>query len=285
VGIHCGLPSEISVVPARASSGIVFVTPGGSIHAHIRNVSPTELTTTLRDESRGVTVHTVEHLLAALAAHGVDNASVHMKCSHAEPAVPILDGSSRPFSDAIAPNIVEIPDTARRRLIVRRPVEVRVASEGRSMKLLPLACGEPRTEFDVTIDFGPRIRTGTGGHQRCQFSVTDSNGREFQKSIAGCRTFCFEDDLQRLRDSGLIKGGSLQNALVFDGAHGRCLTPGGLKFDDEPCRHKLLDCIGDLSLVGAHFVGRVEVVRPGHKLTHMALASLLSDSENYAMAG
>jgi UDP-3-O-[3-hydroxymyristoyl] N-acetylglucosamine deacetylase len=281
VGLHSGLTSTVTILPARACSGVIFVSPKGAVRAHVRNAIGVGLTTSLRSPGSGVTVHTVEHLLAALSAHGVDNACIRIEQDQCEVSVPILDGSALPYSDALVNNVVELPGTRRRRICVRRQVEVTSPAQERSVKFVPAVPSATCLDLRVTIDFGSRIRVGQGGRQHFQFSLHEDSSESFRKEVASARTFCFESDLKGMRDAGLIKGGDLVNACVFGEQSGDCLTPGGLRFDNEPCRHKLLDFIGDLSLAGAPLVGQVEALRPGHEMNQRALMTLLSTPENY----
>jgi UDP-3-O-[3-hydroxymyristoyl] N-acetylglucosamine deacetylase len=281
VGLHSGLTSVVTVLPGDASSGITFFTSRGAVRAHVRNAVSTGLTTSLHSSVSRVTVHTVEHLLAAFSAHGVDNARIMMEPHRTDICVPILDGSAKPFSDLLTGNVITQPGTIRKRIIVRQPVEVVLDSGERYVKLWPSDDVASGFDLNVTIDYGTRIRTGKGGQQTVRFRVNDDSSSRFHCEIASARTFCFQNDVQQMLKSGLIKGGSLQNAVVFGQEHGDCLTSGGLRFDDEPCRHKLLDCIGDLSLAGAPLIGRVDALRPGHEINRQALIALFSDSDNY----
>lgn len=291
IGLHSGTRSEIILRPSAANSGVVFRTPRCDVPADVRNICSTNLTTSLCSKGKQRTViHTVEHILAALAVFKIDNVLVELPKSLAEVCVPILDGSAKDFADGLANNIAEFPETVRKRVIVRKPVLVaeksRNCGQERHARLLPPHGGKQNClSLDVTVDFGQRI-TGNG-LQNAKFTLdfdSDDTGSEFRKEIAGARTFCFESDILSMKQAGLIKGGSLDNAVVFgDTRGGQCINPEGLRFDDEPCRHKLLDCIGDLSLLGCELVGRFETRRPGHELNRKILLSLLSNPDSFEL--
>jgi UDP-3-O-[3-hydroxymyristoyl] N-acetylglucosamine deacetylase/3-hydroxyacyl-[acyl-carrier-protein] dehydratase len=208
---------------------------------------------------KGVKVLTAEHLLAALWAMGVDNALIDLDA----PELPILDGSARPYAEAIqAAGLIE-QDAERDFLVIEKPFVYEDRRSGSRIVFEPSAS----TVFDVTIDFDSKV-VGV------QHAVFDES-TDFASQIAPCRTFCFLHEIKWLRRLGLIGGGSLDNALVIDEPNGYY---GGGKplFDNEPARHKLLDLLGDFSLAGRPIRGRIVAYKPGHRVNTQALKHYLA---------
>ena len=266
VGLHSGQQVGLTLRPAPAGTGIVFVrTDGGerrSIPAHYERVVASVMCTTLGGP-KGPSVGTVEHVIAALAGLGVDNATLDVD----GPEVPVLDGSARPFVELIDRAGVIRLDAPRRALRVLKAVTV--ANGSRS------ATVEPAHDFQVAVRLaydGPPI-----GRQSADFRVTAD---AFRRDIAPARTYGFLDDIARLRERGLALGGSLDNALVIDGPN--VLNDGPLRFPDEFVRHKILDAIGDLALAGAPILGRFTGLASGHALNHSLLRALFADPSEYA---
>jgi len=263
-GVHSGLPVTLTMSPADADSGVVFVrcgldgAPGRELRASARSVTATELATVLGDEE-GVFVSTVEHVMAALCGLGVDNCLVEID----GPEAPIMDGSAAPYVVAIdRAGIVSLP-APRRYFKVLQPVRV---EQGK-------AFGEFRPydrgfRVDIEIDFDhPLI-----GRQSLAVDVEPDT---FRREVARARTFGFMRDVSKLWSAGYALGASLENTLVV--AENRILNPEGLRFPDEFVRHKVLDAIGDLALAGAPILGAYRSVRGGHRLNHAVLAALLAD--------
>ena len=262
VGLHSGRPVRMRLVPAEAETGIVFVrtdADGARLPATIEHVGPSFYATVLRrDELR---ISTVEHLMAALYALQVDDLMVELDGAE----LPILDGSSRPFVEAILEaGRTELP-VERQYMTLVRPVivsdqEKRIAAY-------------PSPEFRITyaIDFDHPLL----GYQ--ELSVRLWRDGDFAEKLASARTFTFEDEVVRLRKRGLALGGSLDNALVI-GETG-LLNP-ELRFPDEFVRHKMLDLTGDLSLLGRPLCAHVVAYRAGHDL-HARLARRLWNSPNF----
>lgn len=251
VGLHTGAETRVRLNPAPADSGIVFERSdlgGRPIAASAANVRSTSLATTLADGD--ASVGTVEHLMAALAGMGIDNARIEVE----GPEVPILDGSAAPFVDAIRRAGMVTQASPRRDLSLRRPVTLRQGE--RTILALPSA----DLRISYAIDFShPAI-----GYQAVTLRLDES---VFAASIAPARTFCLLRDVRAMRDSGLARGGSLDNALVV-GDDG--VMNGQLRFRDEFVRHKVLDLIGDLALVGAPLKAHLIVFKGGHQM-HAAL--------------
>ncbi len=260
IGLHSGRPVKVTIYPAAANHGLRFVRadlPGRpEILAHYSKVVDTLRATTL-GEGRA-TLSTVEHLLAALRGAGVDNARIAVE----GPEVPIMDGSAGPFAALLAETGFKTLPWLRAYLRVHRPVELREGDQW--MRVVP---GEPRITY--TIDFShPLIR-------RQRFTVPLAS-EDFAREIASARTFGFLKEVQFLQTNGLALGGSLDNAVVLDDT--RVLNPGGFRFPDECVRHKILDAVGDLALLGLPLYGRLEVSRGSHEF-HLRFLEHLMDQQ------
>jgi UDP-3-O-[3-hydroxymyristoyl] N-acetylglucosamine deacetylase len=258
IGLHLGRPVKVTIHPAAANHGLRFVRadlPGRpEILAHYSKVVDTTRATTL-GEGRA-TLSTVEHLLAALRGAGVDNARVAVE----GPEVPIMDGSAAPFAALLAQTGLQTQPWPRAYLRVHRPVELREGEQW--MRVVP---GEPRITY--LIDFNhPLIR-------RQRFTVPLWS-EDFAQEIAPARTFGFLKEVQYLRTNGLALGGSLDNAVVLDDAG--ILNPEGFRFPEECVRHKILDAVGDLALLGLLLYGRLEVSRGSHELHWRFLSKLMA---------
>jgi UDP-3-O-[3-hydroxymyristoyl] N-acetylglucosamine deacetylase len=263
IGVHSGLPVTLTLHPADADTGIVFVRCDDrrerEIRAHVRAVTATEFATVLGDAS-GPLVSTAEHVLAALRGLGVDNAVVELD----GPEVPIMDGSAAPIVEAID-QVGIVPLSATRRYIqVIKPV--RIAKDGAYGELRPYARGF-RVEAEIQFDH-PLI-----GRQALALDVAPDT---FRRELARARTFGFMRDVAKLWSAGYALGASFENTLVV--ADSRVLNSDGLRFADEFVRHKMLDAVGDLALAGGAMLGTYRSVRGGHKLNHAVLCALMSDA-------
>ncbi|MEO0992781.1 MAG: UDP-3-O-acyl-N-acetylglucosamine deacetylase [Pseudomonadota bacterium] len=261
-GLHSGRMVRLRLCPAASGTGIVFrrtdvALDQGTIPARYDLVTDTTLCTKLTNEF-GVSVGTVEHLMAALAGSGVSDALITLD----GPEVPIMDGSAVPFVRGILSTGVRALPGVYRALRIEKPVEV-VDGE-RVARLLPAE----RFELAFEIDFADAAI----GCQTLERTVT---GAAFVHELADCRTFGRLSDVEMLRRAGLARGGSLENAVVVDG--GKVLNPGGLRRSDEFVRHKMLDAVGDLALAGAPIIGRYEGARSGHEMTNRLLHALFAD--------
>ena len=260
VGLHSGKRVRISLCPAPEGTGIVFRRldrDGAEVRAEAANFHKGARSTSLK--SGKAEVLTVEHLLSAFAGMGVDNAVVEMDGAE----VPILDGSSKPFAQAISADGLVEQGATRPAIAVTAPFEYRDARRGSWLKIEPA----PTASYHVQIDFGSRV---IGAQEAC------FDGSDYLTEIAPGRTFCFKREIKWLRLLGLIKGGSLDNALVIDEPRGYfgCRPA----FDNECARHKLLDLIGDLSLAGKPIIGRITAFKPGHKFNVTALKAFLEST-------
>lgn len=260
-GLHSGRPATLTVRPALAEHGIWFrrtdltgIDP--MIPALWNAVRPSRLCTRLSNAA-GAEISTVEHLMAALAGCGIHNALIEVD----GPEVPILDGSAAPFVSAFLDAGTRALAAPVRVLRILEPVEV-VAGDA-SARLVPAASFEMSFSISFTDDaIGQQAR------------MLDLSNGAFVRELCTSRTFCRAADVAAMHSAGLARGGSLDNAVVVDGA--RVLTPGGLRHPDEPVRHKMLDALGDLALAGGPILGRYEGERAGHALTNRLLHALFA---------
>ena len=263
VGLHSGVPVSIRILPAPVSTGIVFVRTdldNFAIPASWRNVARVSYATSLMRQ--GVLISTTEHLLSVLYSMGIDNAFVEIDNLE----VPILDGSGMPFVNLIESAGLRHYRRKRRYLRIRRPVSVE--DKGKRITILP------DESFRLTCEI--LFEHPLVGRQSMEMEVTPER---YAAEIAPARTFGFEYELDQMRNMGLIRGASLDNAVCFD--RGGVLNPGGLRFHDECCRHKALDLIGDLALIGKPLLGHVIAERAGHAMHAALVARIMSDPSLY----
>ena len=247
------------LLPAAPGTGIVFrrVDAGAEIKALWYNTVSATLCTVLSN-GEGIEIKTVEHLMAALAGSGIDNAVVELD----DAEVPAMDGSSAPFLALIDRAGTVAQDLPRRAIKVLKPIEIH--SHGASAALLP----DHGFSMSFEIEFeNPLIRF--------QDMTVTFEADTFRSELSRARTFGILDDVERLKAAGLVQGGSLENAIVISGD--RVLNRGGLRYADEFVRHKLLDAYGDLYLAGGPIIGQFRGARSGHAHTRMLLAALFSD--------
>ncbi|MBL8582022.1 MAG: UDP-3-O-acyl-N-acetylglucosamine deacetylase [Rhizobiaceae bacterium] len=266
IGVHSGQPASLTLHPAEAGTGIVFHCQRDGMERTIRAVSAevgsTDLCTVLGDPS-GVSVATVEHVMAALFGLGLDNVVVDVD----GPEAPILDGSSAPIVEAIDQAGIAVLPVKRR--FIRVTKAVRVEAGGSWAEFRP----HPVTRFEIEIDFAsPAI-----GRQKFE---RDLDADVFRAEIARARTFGFMKDVERLWAAGYALGSSLENSVVI-GDDDRVINMEGLRYPDEFVRHKTLDALGDLALAGTRFLGCFRSYKGGHKLNAAALGRLLSDSSAF----
>lgn len=251
VGLHSGCLVNCWVHPAAANTGILFKRIDRSdsllIKADPFNITETTLSTTIGSGSSKVS--TIEHLMAAFYGLGIDNAYVEIDNEE----VPILDGSSAPFYDQLSVVGTKVLNAPKKSFVCEKPFEVKVGSS--LMRVEPY----PELFFECEIDFTSVSKAI--GVQTLSFAYSD----DMFKSVCEARTFCHVSDVNKMREMGLARGGSLDNAVVVDDE--KVLNLEGLRFQDEFVRHKVLDCIGDLSMLGGHMVGKIILKRPGHALT------------------
>lgn len=262
IGLHTGAPSNLHIHPAAPDTGIVFIRQDREkivrIRAHIDNVIDSNLATTIGRD--GVRVSTVEHLMAAFAGMGIDNAEVDLDC----PEVPIMDGSSEPFNVLLKKAGVRTQERPKKFVIIRHPVTV---TEGdRQATFLP----SNDFKLSYTIDFRHPLISN-------QFYLIQITNGNFEREISRARTFGFLKEYEMLKARGLARGGSLDNAVVVDSD--RVVNEGGLRYSDEFVRHKILDSIGDLWLLGAQVIGHFIGYKSGHTLNHKLIHKLLDHKE------
>jgi UDP-3-O-[3-hydroxymyristoyl] N-acetylglucosamine deacetylase len=269
VGLHTGEKVTIVLRPAQPDTGIVFrrvdLDPAVDVPARADLVGETRLSSCLVHQ--GAKVHTVEHLMSALAGLGVDNAYIDID----GPEVPIMDGSAAPFALLLQQAGLEEQPAPKRFLRVKRVVEVRDGDKWARL--------EPyeglRLSFSIVFNHPVIDKTS-------QSVTVDFAETSYLKEIARARTFGFMHDVERLREDGLALGGGLDNALVLD--EFRLLNAEGLRFADEFIRHKVLDAIGDLYLLGRPLLGAFSGHKSGHALNNRLLRVLLADAANWEMA-
>jgi UDP-3-O-[3-hydroxymyristoyl] N-acetylglucosamine deacetylase len=265
IGVHTGLRVCLTLLPAPAGHGIVFrrTDIARDIPAIYNRVVDTKLCTVIGDGS--ARVGTIEHLMAALAGAGVDNVLIELD----GPEVPIMDGSAAPFSFLLECAGIVSLNTPRRVIEILRPIRV---TDGKGFaELRPhnpaLRAAVPTLDMEIAIDF----HATAIGRQALTLRLTPEN---FREAVASARTFALASDIDHLRELGLAKGGSLDNAIVVDGS--KILNPGGLRMKDEFAAHKLLDAVGDLALADAAIHGRFIANRPVHTLNNKLLKALFA---------
>ncbi|MES9943653.1 MAG: UDP-3-O-[3-hydroxymyristoyl] N-acetylglucosamine deacetylase [gamma proteobacterium symbiont of Ctena orbiculata] len=264
VGLHTGEKVYLTLRPAAPDTGIVFrrvdLDPPVEIRACAENVGDTRLSSTLVQD--GVRVSTVEHLLSAFAGLGIDNAYVDVSAAE----VPIMDGSAGPFVFLLQSAGVEEQNMAKRFIRIKRKVEVEEGDKRASF--------EPFDGFKVsfTIDFDhPAFK------EHSQFATVDFSSTSFVREVSRARTFGFLRDIEMLRQKELALGGSLDNAVVVDDY--RVMNDDGLRYEDEFVKHKILDAIGDLYLLGHSLIGTFNGHKSGHALNNRLLRELISQKD------
>lgn len=267
-GVHSGKPARLVVHPASAEYGIWFrrvdVTDRSNlVPALYDSVNNTQMCTRLANDD-GVEVSTVEHLMAALAGTGVQNALIEID----GPEVPIMDGSSQPFVQAILDAGVRDQDAPVRAIRVLKEVSIQFDDTVATLK------PSETLELDFSIDFADQA---IGQQQK---TLEMANGA-FVRELSDCRTFCQRRDVDALHAIGLGQGGGLENAIVVDA--GSVLNPEGFRRADECVRHKMLDALGDLALAGAPILGKYIGVRAGHRATNLLLRELFSKPDAWEM--
>ena len=267
IGLHSGVNVEITIKPAEENSGINFyrvdLNNSQVISANYKNVVEPILCTKIINKE-GITISTVEHLMAAFFGEGIDNALVEVNASE----IPILDGSANEFVEAIRSVGTREQSAPRKYVKVKKKVEIKDGSKYISI--------EP-SDNDLIVDFeiiykNPLIRT-----RRKEFKLSKDNLSEIYSS----RTFCLYEDIDMIKSKGLAKGGSLENAIVVKDRE--ILNDEGLRNRHEFVYHKILDCLGDLMLSGNRIFGHIKTSQGGHALTNKLLLKFFSDSSNWSM--
>lgn len=262
IGLHTGRKVNMRIKPAPVDTGIVFVRrdlrDASPIPAKFNNVSDTTLATSLC--FNGVTVATVEHLLSAFSGMGVDNAIVELDSFE----VPIMDGSALPFVDMLKDVGTHLQGNAKKLLVIKKPVSVK---EGDANAVLL-----PAAEFKISYEI--EFKHVAIGRQSYSMTFSDE---EYEKEICAARTFGFLNEVEYMQAKGLALGGSLKNAVVLD--EHKVINKEGLRFPDEFVKHKILDAIGDLFLLGMPIIGHFVAYKAGHHLHNLLLRELMLQTD------
>ena len=267
ITLHKGKVANVRILPSSPNSGIVFkrtdLKSKNLINATFQNVSDANLCTTITNEF-GISVSTIEHLMAALYGKSVDNALIEID----QDEVPIKDGSSKYFVDAINKSGLHISDTPIKIIKILNKVEFK---DGK--KIISIEPSKTTLEIDFEIKFNnPLIST-----QRNKINVYESDLEDIYNS----RTFCLFEDVEKLKKMNFAKGGSLEKASVVKGK--KVLNDGGLRNEKEFVNHKILDCMGDLYLSGFKIIGKITCSQGGHKLTNEILRKVFSNNQNFSI--
>ena len=267
VGLHSGKKVSMKILPAEPNTGIVFkrtdVKKNNIIIPSVFNVTSTVLCTTISNEV-GVKVYTIEHLMGALFGKGVDNAIIEIDNEE----VPILDGSAKVFISEIEKSGVKTSNTPIKVIKIEKKVSYKEDSKKISI--------EP-TKISSDIDFEIKYENSLIGTQRNIINIFEDDLTDIYNS----RTFCLYEDVEKLKKMGLAKGGSLENALVVK--DDKILNKEGLRNSKEFVNHKILDCMGDLYLLGYRILGKIVCTQGGHKLTNQLLREVLQDNNNFSI--
>ncbi len=262
IGLHKGSPVRLKLEPLESNSGIVFYRSDVDVSIPLipENVVDTKMATVIGKDNH--VISTIEHLLSAVYAYGIDNLRVIVDADE----VPVMDGSSAVFCMLLDEAGIQELDIPKKVMMIKKEVEIK---EGEKyVKLSP----SPDLNYDFTIKFPhPVIQK--------QAYVLKFTKESYKNEISRARTFGFLHEVQYLRSKGLALGGSLENAVVLDDK--KILNPEGLRFSDEFVRHKILDAIGDMSLIGMNFIGNYEALAGSHDLNHKLTLELLKDADNY----
>ena len=267
VGLHSGKAVTMTVKPAAPNSGIIFkridLKKNNIIIPNIFNVSSAIFCTTISNED-GASVSTIEHLMGALYGLGVDNALVEIDNQEA----PILDGSAKLFVEAISKIGIKYSDAPIKIIKIQKKIEFFDGNKTISI--------EP-SKISLDIDFELKYENEVIGSQRNSVKVFESDLSDIYNS----RTFCLYEDIEKLKEMGLAKGGTLDNAIVVK--NNKVLNENGLRNEKEFVNHKILDCMGDLYLAGYKIIGKIICSQGGHKLTNQLLRKVFDNRENYSL--
>jgi len=267
VGLHSGLEVSMTIKPAEPNSGIIFkridLKENNIIIPNVFNVSSAVFCTTISNEN-GASVSTIEHLMGALYGLGVDNALIEIDSQE----VPILDGSAKLFVEAISNAGIQNSDAPIKIIKIEKKIEFNDGNKTISL--------EP-SKISLDIDFELKYENELIGTQRNSIKVFESD----LKDIYNSRTFCLFEDVKKLKEMGLVKGGNLDNAIVV--RNDEILNESGLRNEKEFVNHKILDCMGDLYLAGYKIIGKIVCSQGGHKLTNQLLRKIFSNEENFSI--
>ena len=263
IGLHKGVPVKMRLEPLDSDMGIVFYRSDAGVTIPLKreNVVDTKMATVIGKD--GVVISTIEHLLSAVYAYGIDNLRVVIDNDE----VPVLDGSSAGYCMLIEEAGIKELDKSKKAIKIKKQVDV-TTPDGKSVTLKP----SNRIVYDFEIEFEHPVI----GKQNFHF---DYSIAEYKENISRARTFGFLHEVQYLRRIGLAQGGSMENAIVLD--QSKVLNPEGLRYDDEFVRHKILDAIGDMALLEYTLVGEYDAVAGSHHLNHLLTKKLYEDEANY----
>jgi len=267
ITLHKGKHAKVRILPSPPNSGVVFkrvdLKNNNFISANFQNVSNANLCTTITNEF-GVSVSTIEHLMAALYGKGVDNAIIEID----QDEVPIKDGSAKYFIEEIEKVGLNISSTPIKIIKILNKVEFKDGEKTISI--------EP-SKTSLEIDFEIKFKNQKIGTQRNSVNMYESD----LKNIYNSRTFCLYEDVEKLKKMNLAQGGSLDNAIVVKG--NKIINEGGLRNEKEFVNHKILDCMGDLFLSGAKIIGKIVCSQGGHKLTNQMLRKVFNNNQNFSI--
>ena len=267
VGLHSGLVASMTIKPAEPNSGIIFsridLKDNNKVIPNIFNVNSAVFCTTISNES-GVSVSTIEHLMGALYGLGIDNVLIEIDNQE----VPILDGSAKLFVEAISEAGIKSSEAPIKIIKIKKKIEFIDGNKTISI--------EP-SKVSLDIDFELKYENDLIGTQRNLIKVFESDLRD----VFNSRTFCLFEDIQKLREMGLAKGGNLDNAIVVK--DNKILNENGLRNEKEFVNHKILDCMGDLYLSGYKIIGKIICSQGGHKLTNQLLRKVFQNDENFSL--
>ena len=267
VGLHTGLQANLTIKPAEPNTGIIFkrtdIKDNNIIIPNLFNVSSAFFCTTISNE-QGVSVITIEHLMGALYGMGIDNVLVEIDNKE----IPILDGSAKMFVEAISNIGIKKSDIPIKIIKIEKKIEFK---DGQ--KIISI---EP-SKISLDIDFELKYENSLIGNQKNSINVYETDLTDIYNS----RTFCLFEDVKKLKEIGLAKGGSLDNAIVVKG--NEVLNENGLRNDKEFVNHKILDCMGDLYLSGFKIIGKIICSQGGHKLTNQLLRKVFENKENFSL--
>ena len=266
IGLHSGLNAKVKLLPAEEKTGIIFkrtdLKDNNIIKADYKNVTSAKLCTTLTNSSN-VSVSTIEHLMAAFYMTGVDNILVEID----QIEMPIMDGSSKDFVNLIKKSGIKTLEAKRKFLKIMKKVELKDNKKSISI--------EPSTEEGLSVDFELNYNNTLIGNQKNKISFNNQNLEEIYTS----RTFCLYEDIEKIKNIGLAKGGSLDNAIVVKNE--KILNKSGLRNKKEFVNHKILDLAGDFLLSGYRIIGNVKCIQGGHNLSNLFLQEIFKDPSNY----
>ena len=265
VGIHNGRAVKMSIEPAKPNTGIIFkrvdLDNNNLIKSIIDNVETSQLCTKITN-NHGISVSTIEHLMATFNGLKIDNAIIKLN----SPELPAMDGSSDEYTLKIIKSGIKTQNTSRKYLKIVKKITIR--EDHRYISITPAN----ELTLDIEINY-PNTIIGND-----KFSYKDSK-EEFIKNISKARTFAFNEDIEKMRAAGLAIGGSLNNAIVVDKF--KIVNSSGLRLDKEFTKHKVLDCLGDFYLLGMPIIGKIECFAPGHRLNAKFIKEILKDKTNY----